>query len=93
MNLKDKVRVVPDFPMPGIRYRDITTLLKDGEAYAELLDRMHDHLKDKQIDLVAGPEARGFVIGAPLAYLLKAGFVPVRRPAGCPLRCTAMNIR
>jgi adenine phosphoribosyltransferase len=84
MNLKDKVRVVQDFPMPGIRYRDITTLLKDGEAYSELLDRMYEHLKDKKIDLVAGPEARGFVRGAPLAYMLKAGFVPVRRPGRLP---------
>ncbi len=84
MNLKDKIRVVQDFPMPGIRYRDITTLLKDGEAYAELLERMHEHLKDKGIDLVAGPEARGYLIGAPLAYMLRAGFVPVRRPGRLP---------
>lgn len=84
MNLKDKVRVVQDFPMPGIRYRDITTLLKDGEAYAELLERMHEHLKDKGIDLVTGPEARGYLIGAPLAYMLRAGFVPVRRPGRLP---------
>lgn len=84
MNLKDKVRVVQDFPMPGIRYRDITTLLKDGEAFAELLDRMFEHLKGKGIDLVAGPEARGYLIGAPLAYMLKAGFIPVRRPGRLP---------
>ncbi len=84
MNLKDKVRVIPDFPMPGIRYRDITTLLKDGEAYAELLERMYEHLKDRGIALIAGPEARGYVIGAPLAYMLRAGFVPVRRPGRLP---------
>ncbi|MDD4796611.1 MAG: adenine phosphoribosyltransferase [Eubacteriales bacterium] len=84
MNLKDKVRVINDFPMPGIRYRDITTLLQDPQAYRELVDRMYEALKDDNVDMVIGPEARGFVLGATLAYLLNAGFVPIRRPGRLP---------
>lgn len=84
MNLKEKIRTVYDFPLPGIRYRDITTLLKDPDAYRELLDRMYEQVKDQKIDLVVGPEARGFLIGSALAYMLHAGFVPVRRPGKLP---------
>lgn len=84
MHLKDKIRTIQDFPLPGIRYRDITTLLKDPQAYKELLDGLCEQLRDRRIDLVIGPEARGFVIGAPLAYMLGAGFVPVRRPGKLP---------
>ncbi|MDD3242676.1 MAG: adenine phosphoribosyltransferase [Eubacteriales bacterium] len=84
MNLKDKIRVINDFPMPGLRYRDITTLLRDPEALRELVDRMYEALKDRQIDVVVGPEALGFVLGAAVAYRLGAGFVPVRRPGRLP---------
>jgi len=87
MNLKEKIRVIPDFPKPGIRFKDITTLLKDPEAYRELIDRMADGLKDMKVDAVVGPEARGFVIGAPLAYALHAGFIPVRKPGKLPYKC------
>lgn len=84
MRLEDKIRNIPDFPKPGILFRDITTLFKDAEAYNELINRMADGLQDKGIDIVVGPEARGFAIGAPLAIILNAGFVPVRKPNKLP---------
>ncbi|MBN2910090.1 adenine phosphoribosyltransferase [Polycladomyces sp. WAk] len=84
MDFKEKIRVIPDFPQPGIRFKDITTLLKEGPAYRAAIDTMVERLKDKQIDLIVGPEARGFVVGAPLAYALGAGFVPVRKAGKLP---------
>lgn len=79
MNFKDKIRVIEDFPQPGIRFKDITTLLRDGEAYKEAINQMMYLIEDLKIDLIAGPEARGFVIGAPLSYAMGIGFVPIRR--------------
>ncbi|MFB9279223.1 adenine phosphoribosyltransferase [Cohnella cellulosilytica] len=84
MNFKDYIRVIPDFPQPGIRFKDITTLLKDGPAYRAAIDALKELVKDKQIDLIAGPEARGFVIGAPLALALGVGFVPIRKSGKLP---------
>lgn len=84
MDLKSKIRSIPDFPKKGILFRDITTLLQDGAAFREAIDSLADFCKDKQIDIVAGPEARGFLIGAPLAYRLGAGFVPVRKKGKLP---------
>ena len=84
MNLKDTIRNIPDFPIPGVLFRDITTLFKDPDAYRELIDRIVDTLAGKHVDIVVGPEARGFVIGAGLAYALHAGFVLVRKPGKLP---------
>ncbi|MFC0212552.1 adenine phosphoribosyltransferase [Paenibacillus chartarius] len=84
MNFKDYVRVIPDFPQPGIRFKDITTLLKDGPAYRAAIDEIRKLVAHHQIDLIAGPEARGFVIGAPLAYALGVGFVPIRKSGKLP---------
>ncbi|PYI53323.1 adenine phosphoribosyltransferase [Paenibacillus flagellatus] len=84
MNLKEHIRVVPDFPQPGIRFKDITTLLNNGPVYKEVIDRLANHYRGQGIDLVAGPEARGFVIGAPLAYALGVGFVPIRKSGKLP---------
>lgn len=84
MDLKSHIRVVPDFPQPGIRFKDITTLLKDGTVYREVINRFVERYKDEKIDLIAGPEARGFVIGAPLAYALGVGFVPFRKSGKLP---------
>lgn len=84
MDLKETIRVIPDFPQPGIRFKDITTLLKNGPAYQEMIKQLVEIYKDKEIDLIVGPEARGFVIAAPLAYALGAGFVPVRKPKKLP---------
>jgi len=89
MNLKEVIRIIPDFPKPGIRFIDITTLLKNKEAYRTLIDQMAKGLEGKQIDTVVGPEARGFVIGAPLAYAINAGFVPVRKPGKLPAETIA----
>ena len=84
MDFKSYIRVIPDFPQPGISFKDITTLLKDGLAYQASIAAMKDLVKDKQIDLVAGPEARGFVVGAPLALSIGAGFVPIRKSGKLP---------
>ncbi|SEO33916.1 adenine phosphoribosyltransferase [Propionispora vibrioides] len=84
MNFKEKIRVVMDFPEPGIRFKDITTLLKDGEAFQAAINQLAGSFKDQQIDLVVGPEARGFAVGAPVAYALGAGFIPVRKPGKLP---------
>jgi len=84
VNFKDYIRVIPDFPQPGIRFKDITTLLQDGQAYRSAIDAMKELVKDKQIDLIAGPEARGFVIGAPLALALGIGFIPIRKSGKLP---------
>lgn len=84
MNFKDKIRVIPDFPQEGIRFKDITTLLKDGEVYRAAIDTLVDYAKDIEIDLIAGPEARGFVVGAPVAYALGVGFIPIRKSGKLP---------
>jgi adenine phosphoribosyltransferase len=84
MNFKDYIRVIPDYPQPGIRFKDITTLLNNGSAYKAAIDALKALVKDLEIDLIAGPEARGFVIGAPLAYALGVGFVPIRKSGKLP---------
>lgn len=84
MNLESKIRNIQDFPKPGIGFKDITTLLKDGDAFREAVDIIVENLKDKNIDYVVGPEARGFLLGAPVAYALGVGFVPIRKPGKLP---------
>lgn len=84
MKFKDKIRVVMDFPEAGIRFKDITTLLKDGKVFHEAIDELAKPFRDQEIDLVVGPEARGFVVGTPVAYTLNAGFIPVRKPGKLP---------
>ena len=84
MDFKDYIRVIPDFPQPGIRFKDITTLLKDPVAYKAAIDELKALVKHLDIDLIAGPEARGFVIGAPLALALGVGFVPIRKSGKLP---------
>lgn len=84
MDFKSYIRVIPDFPQPGISFKDITTLLKDGEAYRAAISALQEMVKDKQIDYIAGPEARGFVVGAPLALAIGCGFLPVRKSGKLP---------
>lgn len=84
MELKSKIRVIEDFPKEGISFKDITTLLKDGEAFRETVDTIAGHLKEKNIDIIVGPEARGFILGAAVAYALGVAFVPVRKPGKLP---------
>ncbi len=82
--LKQLIREVPDFPKPGILFYDITTLLKNKRGFATLIDALSEHYLEKDIDLVLGMEARGFIFGPALAYRLNAGFVPVRKPGKLP---------
>lgn len=84
MNLDDKIRIIPDFPKKGVIFKDITTLLQDREAYKYTVDTLVDICSKWNPELIVGPEARGFVIGAPLAYGLGVGFVPVRKPGKLP---------
>lgn len=84
MDFKEKIRSIKDYPKEGITFRDITTLLKDGEAFCEAIDAMKDLVKDEAIDKIVGIEARGFILGAPLAYDLGVGFVPIRKPGKLP---------
>src|SRR5690606_20621023 len=84
MDFKEKIRVIPDFPQPGVRFKDITTLLKDGKVFHAAIDTLVDRLREKEIDVIVGPEARGFVVGAPLAYAMGVGFVPVRKSGKLP---------
>ncbi|HEX2954366.1 MAG TPA: adenine phosphoribosyltransferase [Bacillota bacterium] len=84
MDLKALIREVQDFPKPGISFKDITTLLKDGGALRESINRIADHFKDSQPDLIVGAESRGFLLGAPLAYKMGCGFVLVRKPGKLP---------
>jgi len=83
-DLRARIREVPDFPKPGILFYDITTLLREPAAFAEVIDRMADAVAEERIDLVVGMESRGFIFAAPLAYKLGAGFVPVRKLGKLP---------
>jgi adenine phosphoribosyltransferase len=83
-DLRALIREVPDFPKPGILFYDITTLLKDPQAFRSVIDHMAEQVKDTKIDIVVGMESRGFIFSAPLAYQLDAGFVPVRKLGKLP---------
>jgi len=82
--LKKLIREIPDFPKKGILFYDITTLLKDKLGFATLIDALSEHYISKEVDLVLGMEARGFIFAPALAYRLNAGFVPVRKPGKLP---------
>jgi adenine phosphoribosyltransferase len=84
VKFEDKIRDVPDFPIKGVLFKDITTLLKDPEAYHSAIDSMADRFRGQEIDIVVGMESRGFVLAAPLAYILGAGLVPVRKLGKLP---------
>lgn len=83
-NLKKLIREVPDFPKPGINFYDITTLLKDPTGLEEAIDALTESCRGMDIDTVIGIESRGFIFGAPLAYQLGVGFIPVRKPSKLP---------
>jgi adenine phosphoribosyltransferase len=89
--LKTLIRTVPDFPRPGILFYDITTVLKDKAGFATLIDAFAQYYIGKEIDLVLGIEARGFIFGPALAYRLNAGFVPVRKPKKLPSKVARVN--
>lgn len=84
MDFNKILRHIPDFPEKGINFIDITTVLQDKEAFRAAIDAMKDKVKDLEIDVIVGAESRGFIMGAPLAYALGVGFVPVRKPGRLP---------
>ena len=88
-SIRSKIRTVPHWPKKGIMFRDITTLIKDPDGLKETIDLLYERYKDKKIDKVVGIESRGFIFGAPLAYLLGTGFVPVRKPGKLPAECVS----
>lgn len=87
MDIKSLIRTIPDFPKPGIQFRDVTTLLKHAEGFRAVIDRLSAAFAELAIDKVAAIEARGFIIGAPLACRLNAGFVPIRKRGKLPFDC------
>ena len=89
--LKKLIREVPDFPKPGILFYDITTLLKDKQGFATLIDSLSENYIGKEVDLVLGMEARGFIFAPALAYRLNAGFVPVRKPGKLPAETAKLS--
>lgn len=91
MDLKNKIRVIENFPKEGISFKDITSLIGDGDGLKYSIDKIADYLKDKEIDLIVGPEARGFIFGVPVAYALGAGFVPVRKKGKLPYETVSME--
>lgn len=84
MDLAATIRSVPNFPIEGILFYDITTMLKDPAALRESIDRLTNHYRNAGVDMVVGIESRGFIFGIPVAYQLGAGFVPVRKPGKLP---------
>lgn len=84
MDLKAKIREVPNFPKPGILFYDVTTLLRDAQAFARVINRLSEFYRDEGIQKIVGIESRGFILGAPLALQLGVGFVPVRKPGKLP---------
>lgn len=82
--LLEKIRDIPDFPKPGIIFKDITTLLKDAKAFTFLMDHLEERYKEMDIDFIAGIDSRGFIFGAALADRLKKGFVPIRKAGKLP---------
>lgn len=84
MDLKKYVATVKNYPKEGILFRDITPLMNDGEAFKYATDRIMEFAKEHNVDLVVGPEARGFIFGCPVSYALGIGFVPVRKPGKLP---------
>lgn len=84
MDLKETIREIPDYPEKGISFKDITTMLKDPEAFKEVVNQVHDNFKNKGITKIVSLESRGFIVGGAVAYLLDAGFVPVRKKGKLP---------
>jgi len=82
--IAEKIRNVPDFPKKGIQFKDITTLTKDGQSFAKVIDLFNGKFKDKHIDAIVGIESRGFIFGGALAYKWGIGFIPVRKPGKLP---------
>lgn len=93
MDLRDKIRIIENFPIEGISFKDITTLLADPRAFRYAVDRLAEELKDYEFDAIVGPEARGFIIGAPLAYKLGLPFIPIRKKGKLPYKTISFNFK
>ncbi len=91
LDVKKKLRRIPEFK--GVVFWDITPILRDKRLFKEIIKRLADHYRDKKIDLVVSNEARGFIIGAPLAYELGAGFVPIRKKGKLPSKCVNLTYK
>ncbi len=83
-DLKSKVRVIENFPKEGISFKDITTLLIEPDSFKQAIDLLEDELKGLEFDYILGPEARGFIVGTPLAYKMEKGFIPIRKSGKLP---------
>src|SRR5699024_10029968 len=84
MNYKNHITIVENWPKEGIEFKDITTLMADGEVYKKAIDEMVTYAQDRNVDVIVGPEARGFIFGCPVAYALGNGFIPVRKEGKLP---------
>jgi adenine phosphoribosyltransferase len=91
MDFREKIEIIQDFPKEGISFKDITPLIGDGEAFKALIDEMALKMKPLGVDYIAGPEARGFIFGVPLAYALGIGFIPIRKPGKLPQDTVAIT--
>ncbi|MDW3096274.1 MAG: adenine phosphoribosyltransferase [Gammaproteobacteria bacterium] len=91
MDLKSLIRDIPDFPKPGIMFRDITTLLQDHQGLSYVIDHFANNFSEHQVDYIIAIESRGFILGAPLAYHLGAGFVPVRKSGKLPAKVHSVD--
>lgn len=84
MNYKEYIKIVENFPKEGIVFKDITPLMEDGKVFKSAINEIADYARDKNADMIVGPEARGFIVGCPVAYALDLGFVPVRKNGKLP---------
>lgn len=84
MDYKDYISIIEEFPSEGVNFKDITPLMQDGKVFQQAIGEMMEYAKEKNIDIIAGPEARGFIVGCPLSYALGVGFVPIRKEGKLP---------
>jgi adenine phosphoribosyltransferase len=91
MDLKSKIRIIDGFPKEGISFKDVSTLIQDGDALRYTIDKLAQKLKEKEIDVIVGPEARGFIFGVPVAYALGVGFIPVRKKGKLPYETVSVE--
>ena len=91
MDLGKYIRNVPDWPKPGVQFKDLTTLWKDPDAFRESIDILYKRYNDRNIKKIVGAESRGFIVASPLAYLLSAGFIPVRKKGKLPYKTKSVT--
>ncbi|APW62397.1 adenine phosphoribosyltransferase [Paludisphaera borealis] len=91
IDVRDWIRDIPDFPKPGVLFKDITPLLSNPDAFRTSIDQLEEQFRDRGVDVIAAAEARGFIFGAPLAVRMNAGFVPIRKPGKLPYATIAQE--